>query len=106
MSVCVCVCMCEHTRVHVSTATKMFTAVDIGRLFLVFVLGVPVELQLLHGHGNAGSEPHLQSTTPPLTATPDLRPTERGQGWNPHPHGYVSDLFPPRHAGDSLLCYL
>ena len=34
-----------------------------------------------------GSEPRLPSS-PQLTATPDPYPTERGQGSNPHPHGY------------------
>ena len=40
-----------------------------------------------HSHSNMGSEPHLQPT-PQLMATLDPRPTERGQGLNPHPHGY------------------
>ena len=42
---------------------------------------------LHHSHGNAGSEPHLRPT-PQLMATLDPRATERGQGSNPHPHGY------------------
>ena len=42
---------------------------------------------LYHSHGNTGSEPHLQPTAQP-TATPNPQPTERGQGSNPHPHGY------------------
>ena len=42
---------------------------------------------LHHCHSKAGSEPHLQPT-PQLMATPDLQPTECGQGSNPHPHGY------------------
>ena len=40
-----------------------------------------------HSHSNAWIELHLQPT-PQLTAMPDPRPTERGQGLNPHPHGY------------------
>ena len=38
-------------------------------------------------HSHTGSEPHLQPT-PHLTAMPDPQTTERGQGSNPHPHGY------------------
>ena len=34
---------------------------------------------LHHSHSNTGSEPHLQPT-PQLTAVPDPRPTEQGQG--------------------------
>ena len=37
-------------------------------------------------HSNAGAEPLLQPI-PQLTATPDPRPTEQGQGSNPQPHG-------------------
>ena len=37
----------------------------------------------LHHSHNTGSEP-----TPQLTATQGPQPTERGQGWNPHPHGH------------------
>ena len=44
-----------------------------------------VAASLYHSHSNEGSEPHLQSTTQ-LTAMPDPRPNERGQGWNPHSH--------------------
>ena len=42
---------------------------------------------LHHSHSNAGAEPHLPPT-PQLVATPDPQPTERGQGLNPHSHGY------------------
>ena len=42
---------------------------------------------LHQSHSNTGSEPRLQPT-PQLTATPDLWPTERGQGSNPHPDGW------------------
>jgi len=38
---------------------------------------------LHHSHNNAGSKPCLWPT-PQLTATLDPRPTERGQGSNPH----------------------
>ena len=51
---------------------------------------------LHHSHSNAGSNPHLWPI-PQLTATLDPWPTERGQGSNPHPHGYQSDLFLLRH---------
>ena len=40
-----------------------------------------------HSHSHKGSEPCLRPT-PQLMATPDPRPTERGQGWNPQPRGY------------------
>ena len=42
---------------------------------------------LHHSHSNRGSELHLQPTSQ-LMAMPEPRPTERGQGSNPHPHGY------------------
>ena len=42
-------------------------------------------LSLLHSH-NTRSKPHLRPT-PELTETPDRKPTERGQGWNPKPRG-------------------
>ena len=45
-----------------------------------------------HSHSNTESEPCLQPT-PQLTATPDLQPTERGQGLNLSPHGYWSGLL-------------
>ena len=50
-------------------------------------LGVELELQLLQGHTNARSEPHLRPM-PQLVAMPDPQPTERSQGSNLHPHGY------------------
>ena len=42
---------------------------------------------LHHSHCNSGSEPHLRPT-PQLTVIWALRPSEQGQGWNLHPHGY------------------
>ena len=42
---------------------------------------------LYHSHRNMGSELHLWHTPQPR-ATPDLQPTEQGQGSNPQPHGY------------------
>ena len=42
---------------------------------------------LHHSHSNNISELCLWPT-PQLTATLDSLPTERGQGSNPHPHGY------------------
>ena len=45
-----------------------------------------VATSLCQSHSNAGSEPHLQPTAQ-LTATPDRKPTEQGQGPNPQPHG-------------------
>ena len=41
---------------------------------------------LHQSHSNTRSEPRLQPA-PQLTVTPDLQPTEQGQGSNPHPHG-------------------
>ena len=55
---------------------------------------------LYHSHSNAGSEPYLQ-LTPQLTAMPDPRPTEWGQGSNPHPQGYELDSFLLRYNGNS-----
>ena len=42
---------------------------------------------LHHSHSNAGAKTHLRPTLQ-LMATPDPQPTERGQGWNLHRHGY------------------
>jgi len=42
---------------------------------------------LHHRHRNVGSEPSLW-TTPQLTAMPGPYSTDRGQGSNPHSHGY------------------
>ena len=56
---------------------------------------------LHHSHSNAGSELCLQPT-PHLTATMDPQPTERGQGLNPHPHGYYLDSFLLHHNRNSL----
>ena len=42
---------------------------------------------LHHRHSKAGSEPHL-SPTPQLTAMPNSRPAERGQGSDPSLRGY------------------
>ena len=48
-------------------------------------LGVQSELQLpAYTSATAMQDPSL---TPQLTATPDLQPTEQGQGSNPQPHG-------------------
>ena len=51
---------------------------------------------LHHNHSNARSKPCLQ-TTSQLMATPDPKPTERGQGLNPQPHHSQLDSF--------LLCH-
>ena len=40
---------------------------------------------LHHSHSNVGSEPLMQ-TAPQLVAISE--PFNRGQGLNPHPHGY------------------
>ena len=42
---------------------------------------------LYYSHSNTRSEPRLWST-PQLMAMPVPWPTEQGQGWNLHPHGY------------------
>lgn len=47
---------------------------------------------LRHSHGNSGSVGHLRPTSQ-LVAMLDPWRTEPGQGWNPHSHGYKSDLF-------------
>ena len=46
-----------------------------------------IAARLHHSHSNTGFKSHLPSI-PQLTSTLDLQPTERGQGWNLHPHGY------------------
>ena len=46
-----------------------------------------IDAGLHHSHGNIGSKPHLPPTLQ-LAATPDLFPTEQGQGLNLHPHGH------------------
>ena len=60
---------------------------------------------LHHSHSNMGSEPHLWPT-PQLTTTPDPWPTEWGQGSNPHPQGYYSDLFPLHYNGNFQKLFL
>ena len=60
---------------------------------------------LRHSHSHPGFEPRLWPT-PQLTATPDPKPTEQGQGWTLHPHGYSSDSFttePPRELQELIL---
>ena len=47
---------------------------------------------LRHSHSNLGSELRLRPT-PQLMATPDLLPTERGPGLNPHPRRSQSGLL-------------
>ena len=42
---------------------------------------------LYHSHSNAGSKLYLRPI-PQLMAIPDPLPNEKGQGLNPHPHGY------------------
>ena len=42
---------------------------------------------LHYSHRNTDSKPHLWPT-PQFMAMPDPQPTDRGQGSNPHPHGY------------------
>ena len=56
---------------------------------------------LHHSHSNSRSKTRLWPT-PQLMAMPDPRPTEWGQGWNPHPDGYQSDLSLLRHNKNSL----
>ena len=55
---------------------------------------------LHHSHSNARPELHLRPT-PQLTATPDPKPTERGQGSNLQPHGSQSDSFLLSQDGNS-----
>ena len=49
---------------------------------------------------------HSLRPTPQLTAMPDPWTTERGQGSNPHPHGYSLDSFLLPHNGNSCQCFL
>ena len=62
-----------------------------------------VAASLHHSHSNGVFRPYLQPM-PQLTATPDLQPTERGQGSNQCPHGHQSGLLrwatrgTPRHS--------
>ena len=53
---------------------------------------------LHHSRSHTGSELRLQ-------LTPQFHPqhTDRGQGLNPHPHGYQLDSFPRHHDGEGLL---
>ena len=57
-----------------------------------------------HSHSSARSELRLRPT-PQLTAMLDPWPTERGQGSNPHPHGYQSDWFPLHHEANSTIIF-
>ena len=55
---------------------------------------------LHHSHSNIRSKPWLRPTPQPI-ATLDPQPPERGQGWNPQPHGPQSDSPLLRHDGNS-----
>ena len=61
---------------------------------------------LHHSPSNTWSELHLWPK-PELAATPDPEPADRGQGWNPHPHGYTSQVRNPlshnRNCSKSIL---
>ena len=59
-------------------------------------LGVESELQLLaYTTGTATRDPsHILRPTLQLTAALDPQPTKRGQGSNPHPHGYELGFNP------------
>ena len=46
-----------------------------------------IAVGLHHSQSNKGSELHLQPTLQ-LVVMLNLQPTDRGQGSNPHPHGY------------------
>ena len=60
---------------------------------------------LHHSQRNAGSEPQMRPT-PQLMVTPDPRPTEWGQRWNPHLHGSFSVTLYKRIIVISfLLCH-
>ena len=58
-----------------------------------------------HSHSSRGSKPYLQPRSQ-LMATPDSQPIERGQGLNPHPHGYQLDSFLLHHNGNSNILTL
>ena len=55
---------------------------------------------LHHSHSNTRLEPHLQPT-PQLTAMLDPRPAKKGQGLNPHSHGYWSGSLLLNRDGNS-----
>ena len=54
---------------------------------------------------NARSELRLRPT-PQLTAAPDPKPTEQGQGLNLQPHTSYSDSFPLYHDRNSSAIFL
>ena len=68
-------------------------------------IGVVSSCRPNHSHSNAGSELHLRPTLQ-LTAMPDPRPTEQGQGSNLCPHGYYLDLFLLSHSENSRPVFL
>ena len=55
---------------------------------------------LQHSQSNTQSKPCPQ-TTPQLTAMLDPQSTKKGQGSNPHPHGYQQGSLPLGHNGNS-----
>ena len=63
-----------------------------------------VAVSLCHSHSHARLQLYLQST-PQLTAMPNPKPTEQGQGSNLHPHGYQVSSLLLSHNGNSLLKY-
>ena len=69
-------------------------------------LGVKLELQPLAYTTDTAMpdprcvcDPHYSSRQCQI---PD--PSEQGQGWSSHPHGYWSYSFPLRHNGNSHIC--
>ena len=60
---------------------------------------------LRHSHSNLGSETRLWPT-PQFMAMPNPQPSEQGQGWNMHPHGYQLDVFPLCHNENSLFHFV
>ena len=70
-------------------------------------LGDELELQLpayATATATATPDPSCPRPTPQLTATLDPSPTERGQGWTPHPHGYYLGSLPLCHRESTPPC--
>ena len=84
MHVCVCVCVCVCVLLF-RVATTACGSSQARCQIRVTAAG--------HSHSNTGSQLCLPSA-PQLMATLNHWLTEQGQGSNPYPHGYWSDLFP------------
>ena len=79
-----------HTYKHISLTLFFFSFARVALAayggFQARGLTRAIAAGLRQSHSNAGSELRVQPI-PQLTAMPDPKPTERGQGSNPQPHG-------------------